>query len=175
MTLLDSVRLAPLEALSSVVLLDNVHLARRPANVCRVRRCSFGSEMELDVSLFGFSAVCTLWNEWVFFLHVHSVEMNVEVSTSVVQWFVGGFLQSQASKSKEYCGGPWILGWQNCNSRAQILEPHLLVKVHSASAPGLNHCRPQCHIRMAAEIDIAIFEWQTRRRHPKTASETSRV
>ena len=28
---------------------------------------------------------------------------------------------------------------------------------------------------MAAEIDIAIFEWQTRRRHPKTASETSRV
>ena len=56
-----------------------------------------------------------------------------------------------------------------------MLEPHLLVKVHSASAPGLNHCRPQCHIRMAAEIDIAIFEWQTRRRHPKTASETSRV
>ena len=74
-----------------------------------------------------------------------------------------------------YCGGPWIWGWQNCNSRAQMLEPHLLVKVHSASAPGLNHCRPQCHIRMAAEIDIAIFEWQTRRHHPKTASETSRV
>ena len=40
---------------------------------------------------------------------------------------------------------------------------------------ALQHCRPQCHIRMAAEIDIAIFEWQTRRRHPKTASETSRV
>ena len=76
---------------------------------------------------------------------------------------------------QSYCGGPWIWGWQNCNSRAQILEPHLLVKVHSASAPGLNHCRPQCHIRMAAEIDIATFEWQTRRRHPKTASETSRV
>ena len=34
----------------------------------------------------------------------------------------------------------------------------LLVKVHSASAPWLNHCRPQCNIRMAAEIDIAIFE-----------------
>jgi len=26
---------------------------------------------------------------------------------------------------------------------------------------------------MAAEIDIAMFEWQTRRPHPKTASETS--
>ena len=25
---------------------------------------------------------------------------------------------------------------------------------------GLNHCRPQCHIRMAAEIDVVIFEWQ---------------
>ena len=74
-----------------------------------------------------------------------------------------------------YCAGPWIWGWQNCTSRSQKLEPHLLVKVHSASAPWLNHCRPQCNIRMAAEIDIAIFEWQTRRRRPKTASETSCV
>ena len=40
------------------------------------------------------------------------------------------------------------------------LEPHLLVKVHSASAPWLNHCRSQCNIRLAAEIDIVIFEWQ---------------
>ena len=39
-------------------------------------------------------------------------------------------------------------------------EPHLLVKVHSASAPWLNHCRSQCNIRLAAEIDIVIFEWQ---------------
>ena len=45
-------------------------------------------------------------------------------------------------------------------SRAQKLEPHLLVKVHSASAPWLNHCRSQCNIRLAAEIDIVIFEWQ---------------
>ena len=59
-----------------------------------------------------------------------------------------------------YCGGPWIWGWQNCTSRAQKLEPHLLVKVHSASAPWLNHCRSQCNIRLAAEIDIVIFEWQ---------------
>ena len=42
----------------------------------------------------------------------------------------------------------------------QKLEPHLLVKVHSASAPWLNHCRSQCNIRVAAEIDIVIFEWQ---------------
>ena len=48
-----------------------------------------------------------------------------------------------------YCGGPWIWGWQNCTSRAQKLEPHLLVKVHSASAPWLNHCRSQCNIRLA--------------------------
>ena len=87
----------------------------------------------------------------------------------------GGDRLPERRSFETYCGGPWIWGWQNCNSRAQMLEPHLLVKVHSASAPGLNHCRPQCHIRMAAEIDIAIFEWQTRRRHPKTASETSRV
>ena len=40
------------------------------------------------------------------------------------------------------------------------MEPHLLVKVHSASAPWLNHCRSQCNIRLAAEIDIVIFEWQ---------------
>ena len=59
-----------------------------------------------------------------------------------------------------YYGGPWIWGWQNCTSRAQKLEPHLLVKVHSASAPWLNHCRSQCNIRLAAEIDIVIFEWQ---------------
>ena len=59
-----------------------------------------------------------------------------------------------------YCGGPWIWGWQNCTSRAQKLEPHLLVKVHNASAPWLNHCRSQCNIRLAAEIDIVIFEWQ---------------
>ena len=59
-----------------------------------------------------------------------------------------------------YCGGPWIWGWQNCTSRAQKLEPNLLVKVHSASAPWLNHCRSQCNIRLAAEIDIVIFEWQ---------------
>ena len=59
-----------------------------------------------------------------------------------------------------YCGGPWIWGWQNCTSRAQKLEPHLLVKVHSASAPWLNHCRSQYNIRLAAEIDIVIFEWQ---------------
>ena len=64
-----------------------------------------------------------------------------------------------------YCGRPWLWGWQNCNFRAQKLEPHLLVKVHSASAPWLNHCRPQCNIRMAAEIDIAIFENITF--HPK--------
>ena len=56
--------------------------------------------------------------------------------------------------------GPWIWGWQNCTSRAQKLEPHLLVKVHSASAPWLNHCRSQCNIRLASEIDIVIFEWQ---------------
>ena len=66
-----------------------------------------------------------------------------------------------------YCGGPWIWGWQNCTSRAQKLEPHLLVKVHSASAPWLNHCRSQCNIRLAAEIDIVIFEcnkqaWESR-------------
>ena len=60
----------------------------------------------------------------------------------------------------QYCGGPWIWGWQNCTSRAQKLEPHLLVKVHSASAPWLNHCRSQYNIRLAAEIDIVIFEWQ---------------
>ena len=59
-----------------------------------------------------------------------------------------------------YCAGPWIWGWQNCTSRAQKLEPHLLVKVHSASAPWLNHCRSQCNIRLAAEIDIVMFEWQ---------------
>ena len=59
-----------------------------------------------------------------------------------------------------YCGGPWIWGWQNCTSRSQKLEPHLLVKVHSASAPWLNYCRSQCNIRLAAEIDIVIFEWQ---------------
>ena len=53
-----------------------------------------------------------------------------------------------------------VLWWQNCTSRAQKLEPHLLVKVHSASAPWLNHCRSQCNIRLAAEIDIVIFEWQ---------------
>ena len=47
-----------------------------------------------------------------------------------------------------YCGRPWIWGWQNCTSRAQKLEPHLLVKVHSASAPWLNHCRSQCNIRL---------------------------
>ena len=58
------------------------------------------------------------------------------------------------------CGGPWIWGWQNCTSRSQKLEPHLLVKVHSASAPWLNYCRSQCNIRLAAEIDIVIFEWQ---------------
>ena len=40
------------------------------------------------------------------------------------------------------------------------MEPHLLVKVHSASAPWLNHCRSPCNIRLAAEIDIVIFEWQ---------------
>ena len=61
---------------------------------------------------------------------------------------------------RQYCGGAWIWGWQNCTSRAQKLEPHLLVKVHSASAPWLNHCRSQCNIRLAAEIDIVIFEWQ---------------
>ena len=32
--------------------------------------------------------------------------------------------------------------------------------MHSASAPWLNHCRSQCNIRLAAEIDIVIFEWQ---------------
>ena len=57
-----------------------------------------------------------------------------------------------------YCGGPWIWRWQNCTFRAPKLEPHLLVKVHDASAPWLKHCGPQCDIiRMAAEIDIAIF------------------
>ena len=30
----------------------------------------------------------------------------------------------------------------------------------SASAPWLKHCRSQCNIRLAAEIDIVIFEWQ---------------
>ena len=59
-----------------------------------------------------------------------------------------------------YCRGPWIWGWQNCTSRAQKLEPHLLVKVDTASAPWLNHCRSQCNIRLAAEIDVVIFEWQ---------------
>ena len=32
--------------------------------------------------------------------------------------------------------------------------------MHSASAPWLNHCRSYCNIRLAAEIDIVIFEWQ---------------
>ena len=40
------------------------------------------------------------------------------------------------------------------------MEPHLLVKVHSASAPWLNHCTSQCNIRLAVEIDIVMFEWQ---------------
>ena len=39
-------------------------------------------------------------------------------------------------------------------------NPISLVKVDSASAPWLNHCRSQCNIRLAAEIDIVIFEWQ---------------
>ena len=30
----------------------------------------------------------------------------------------------------------------------------------TASAPWLNHCRSQCNIRLAAEIDVVIFEWQ---------------
>ena len=37
--------------------------------------------------------------------------------------------------SHTYVRGPWIWGWQNCTSRAQKLEPHLLVKVDTASAP----------------------------------------
>ena len=73
---------------------------------------------------------------------------------------LGGPTSDSYYIASEYCGGPWIWGWQNCTSRAQKLEPHLLVKVHSASAPWLNHCRSQCNIRLAAEIDIVIFEWQ---------------
>ena len=78
-------------------------------------------------------------------------------------------------ESKRTVGGLGSEGDKTVIPGPKYWNPHLLVKVHSASAPGLNHCRPQCHIRMAAESDIAIFEWQTRRRHPKTASETSRV
>ena len=52
---------------------------------------------------FGLSAVCTLWNEWAL-LHVYFIEMNVEVSTSVVRWFVGGFL-------------PWVQCSHLANSR----------------------------------------------------------
>ena len=71
-------------------------------------------------------------------------------------------------ESKRTVGGPGSEG-------DKTVEPHLLVKVHSASAPLLNHCGPQCNVRLAAEINISIFEWQTRWRHPKTASETSCV
>ena len=66
--------------------------------------------------------------------------------TTIVSRTVGG-LGSEGDKT-------------NCTSRSQKLEPHLLVKVHSASAPWLNYCRSQCNIRLAAEIDIVIFEWQ---------------
>ena len=44
--------------------------------------------------------------------------------------------------------GPWIWGWQNCNSRAQKLEPHLLIKVHSARAPK------------SLQTTVQYLEWQ---------------
>ena len=64
---------------------------------------------------------------------------------------------------------PWIWGWQNYNSKAQKLEPHLLVKVHSASAAWLNHCRPQCNIRMAADwyCNIRKYHFPSPRRGVK--------
>ena len=65
--------------------------------------------------------------------------------TTIVSRTVGG-LGSEGDKTV-------LLGHKNWN-------PILLVKVHSASAPWLNHCRSQCNIRLAAEIDIVIFEWQ---------------
>ena len=69
--------------------------------------------------------------------------------TTIVSRTVGG-LGSEGDKTV-------LLGHKNWNP---ISSPHLLVKVHSASAPWLNHCRSQCNIRLAAEIDIVIFEWQ---------------
>ena len=92
----------------------------------------------------------------------HRLQLNIPVinrqSTSKIS--TPSYRFSDWKMDTFYCGGPWIWGWQNCTSRAQKLEPHLLVKVHSASAPWLNHCRSQYNIRLAAEIDIVIFEWQ---------------
>ena len=61
-------------------------------------------------------------------------------------------------ESKRTVGGLEFEGDKTVLSGPQNWNPHLLVKVHDASAPWLKHCGPQCDIiRMAAEIDIAIF------------------
>ena len=51
-----------------------------------------------------------------------------------------------------YCGGPLIWWWQSCTSRAPKCEPHLFVKVRSASAPWLKHCGPQCEILQNLQV-----------------------
>ena len=90
---------------------------------------------------------------WEAFGGLGCVEWTVAMTTiTQVLWILPRHDPKMAS---------WIWEWQNYTSRSQKLELHLLVKVHSASAPWLNHCRPQFNIGMAAEIDIAIFEeWQ---------------
>ena len=76
---------------------DLVYLAGRPANVCpRVLRCCLRKWDGVRWSgLFPWFRPlgCLYVVEWLgSSTRLFSIEMNVEVSTSVVRWFVGGFL-----------------------------------------------------------------------------------
>ena len=81
-------------------------------------------------------------------------------------------IQTPERTSSNLLWGPLIWWWKNCASDPKIWTLSLrqsALRQHSM----LKYCGPQCNISMAAEIDIAMFEWQTRRPHPQTASETS--